>query len=110
MNKATENGRRGAARKRQLAVEDEAERQALEAKLLADLGHPANAIERAVIEQIAARMVRARRLRANGRDDSEQSRLIAQLVRSIKLAPPATPEVQESLSDYLARTAKEGAR
>jgi hypothetical protein len=61
------------------------------------------AIERTVIEQISARVVKARRLRRQGRDDSEQARLIAQLVRSIgmKPAPAAQTDPGQALREYL---------
>jgi hypothetical protein len=89
---------------RELARQDEEERQREAEALTHDLGHIPNAIERAVIEQISARVVKARRLRRQGRDDSEQSRLIAQLVRSIgmKPAPAAQTDPSQALRDYLA--------
>jgi hypothetical protein len=89
---ATERGRRGQARLRQLAAEAEAEREAEAARLTAGLGHPPTAIELIVIEQLAARTVAGRRLRRQGKDDTEQSRLIAQLLRSIGLKPAVAPE------------------
>jgi hypothetical protein len=74
-----------------MAAEDEAERQAEAAKLVAGLGHPPTAVEQLVIEQLSARVVAGRRLRRQGRDDSEQSRLVAQLLRSIGLKPAVAP-------------------
>jgi hypothetical protein len=79
--------RRGWARQQEIAAQAEAERQQEAAALVAALGHEPNAIERTVIEQISARTVRARQLRRNGRDDTELSRLIAQLLRSIGMKP-----------------------
>jgi hypothetical protein len=86
---------------RELRAEAEAERQAEAAALIAALGHAPNAIERTVIEQISARTVRARQLRQRGRDDTEQSRLIAQLLRSIGLRPQAPQKATpQSLQDW----------
>jgi hypothetical protein len=83
----TEDRLRGSRRAKQLALENETERQQEAAALLAALGHEPSAVEIAVVEQISARMIRARRLRERGRDDTEQSRLVAQLLRSIGMRP-----------------------
>jgi hypothetical protein len=102
--------RRGWARQQELARESEVQRQRVESALVADFGRAPFAIEACVIEQISARMVRARRLRQQGRDDTEQSRLIAQLLRSIGLKPQhGTAPPQESDEEYLERTAREAA-
>ena len=55
---------RGWRRMQEIAHESEAERRAIEAGLLADLGRRATAIDRIAIETLSAAMVRARRLRA----------------------------------------------
>ena len=55
-------------------------RRVIEAELLIDLGRPANAVDRIAIETLSAAMVRARRLRAMVRNNTEQIRLIAQLL------------------------------
>jgi hypothetical protein len=82
---------RGWRRMQEIAHESEAERRAIEAGLVADLGRPATAVDRIAIETLSAAMVRARRLRAKGKGDTEQTRLIAQLLRAtgIKSAPAA---------------------
>jgi hypothetical protein len=99
---AVARGQRGQARLRQLAIENEAEREAEAARLTAGLGHPPTAIELVVIEQLAARTVAGRRLRRQGKDDTEQSRLIAQLLRSIGLKPDVPQqEPGHDLQEYL---------
>jgi hypothetical protein len=101
---------RGRDRMKEIAREDEAERQRVESQLVADFGRVPSAIEACVIEQIAARMVRARRLRQQGRDDTEQSRLIAQLLRSIGLkpaAPAAKPDPRRDLDELFAEVTAE---
>ena len=71
---------RGWRRMQEIARESETERRAIEAELLLDLGRPANVVDRIAIETLSAAMVRARRLRATGKNDVEQTRLIAQLL------------------------------
>jgi len=75
----------------EIAHESEEQRRAIEAELLADLGRPATAGDRIAIETLSAAMVRARRLRATGKNDAEQMRLIAQLLRAtgIRSGPAA---------------------
>jgi hypothetical protein len=60
-------GAAGRRRALEIAAEDEAERQLVEAGLLQDLGHEASSTERLAVEVIAAQVVRARRMRAQGR-------------------------------------------
>jgi hypothetical protein len=93
-------GRASVASKRQRAAEDERARREIEAGLVAGLGHAPNAIEATVIEQIAARTVRGRHLRRLGRDDTEQSRLVAQLLRRIGM--PAAPQQPDDSSNSAA--------
>jgi len=78
---------RGRIRMREIARESEAERKAIEADLLASLGRTATPLDRIAAESISAAVVRARRLRACGRDDSEQRRQIAQLMRASGFRP-----------------------
>jgi hypothetical protein len=82
---------RGWRRMQEIAYESEEQRRALEAELLAHLGRPATPADRIAIEALSAAMVRARRLRAMGKNDTEQMRLIAQLLRAtgIKSGPAA---------------------
>jgi hypothetical protein len=98
--------RRGWARMKQLAAEADAERQALAEEIIAGLGRPAGALDRIAIESIAAAAVRARQLRAQGRDDLEQQRLIAQLLRATGLRPDkAVPPKQEDFASEMMRLA-----
>ena len=55
------------------------------AELLADLGHQASVAERIALEAVSAATVRARRLRLQGGDDSEQMRLITHMLRATGL-------------------------
>ena len=104
----------GRARRRELAEQAEAERRQIEGELLRDLGRPPTGRDRAAIENLSASMVRARRLRADGRNDSEERRLIAQLMRQMGLKPEPAASQKPSATpglDYLRETyGTEGAR
>ena len=86
---------RGWRRMQEIAHESEAERRLIEAGLLADLGRAPSAVDRIAIETLSAAMVRARRLRATGKNDVEQTRLIVQLLTAtgIKSAPATEPAI-----------------
>ncbi len=93
----------GRARMKELAVEAAAERAPLEAELRAGLGREATPIDKLAIETIAATAVRARRLRADGRNDAEERQLLTQLLRATGLRPaPAAPAAAPSLQAQLA--------
>jgi hypothetical protein len=93
----------GRARSRQLAQEAAAERAPLEAELRESLGRIPNAVDKLAIETIAATAVRARRLRADGRNDAEERRLLTQLLRATGLRPaPAAPAAPPTLQAALA--------
>jgi len=93
----------GRARSRQLAAEAAAERAPLEAELRESLGRIANAVDKLAIETIAATAVRARRLRADGRNDAAERRLLTQLLRATGLRPaPAAPAAPPTLQAALA--------
>jgi len=93
----------GRARMRQLAAEAAAERAPLEAELRESLGRIPNAVDKLAIETIAATAVRARRLRADGRNDAEERRLLTQLLRATGLRPaPAAPAAPPTLQAALA--------
>jgi len=93
----------GRARSRQLAQEAAAERAPLEAALRESLGRIPNAVDKLAIETIAATAVRARRLRADGRNDAEERRLLTQLLRATGLRPaPAAPAAPPTLQAALA--------
>jgi hypothetical protein len=100
--KPRRRGGGGSKRMKELAAIAAVERDALVLEILAGLGRPATAIDRIAAESIAAASLRARDLRAQGRDDLEQQRMIAQLLRATglkpdKKAPPAPPTMQELL-------------
>ncbi|MGJ5082728.1 hypothetical protein [Bradyrhizobium sp. HKCCYLS3013] len=77
---------------KEITLETEAARQHVEADLLASLGRAPTPLDRIAAEQISAAVVRGRRLRASGRDDTGQRQQIAQLMRAsgFKPAPPAS--------------------
>jgi len=86
--------KRGSARMREIAAEDGAKREALEAELLASLGRTPAPIDKLTINAIAATHIRAERLRQAGRSDLEERRLLTQLLRTsgLRPAPPTQPE------------------
>lgn len=93
----------GRARSRQLAAEAALERAPLETELRESLGRIPNAVDKLAIETIAATAVRARRLRADGRNDAEERRLLTQLLRATGLRPaPAAPAAPPTLQAALA--------
>jgi hypothetical protein len=75
-------GARGRARQKQLAAEAEAERRGIEAGLLRDLGREPATLDLIVAETLASAIVRSRRLRAQGKNDHEERKQIAQLMRA----------------------------
>jgi hypothetical protein len=89
----------GARRMRELAAEAAAEITALMADLLSGLGRTPSATDRITAEAIAAATVRARKLRALGRDDFEERKQIAQLMRAAGQAfKPAAPAAEQPYS------------
>lgn len=100
---------RARASKKEIAAQAEAERRALYDRLIADLGRPATGMEECAYEQISAKMIRSRRLRAQGRDDREETRAIAQLmraagIRQVKPAPAPKKSLAEQLREGEARS------
>jgi hypothetical protein len=93
-----------------LAEQAEAECRLVEAELLRDLGRPPSGADKIAIETIAATVIRARRLRADGRSDAEERKLVAQLMRATGLRP-ASPVPQKATPQSLEewwRTASAG--
>jgi hypothetical protein len=81
-------GATGRRRALELARESETERQSLAAELLAALNRDATAVDCVAVEALSAATIRARRLRAAGRNDREELRLVVQLLRATGLKPP----------------------
>jgi hypothetical protein len=102
MNEASKKGRRGAARMRELAAQDEADRQQIEADLLRDLGREPSATERYTVETIAAMLVRARRMRAARRNEAAEmaERLVLRGLGKLGIRKPAPKPY--SIKDALA--------
>lgn len=99
--------KRGWARARELDKQYATDWQRLVDEIISELGRPATAIDRIAIESIASAAVKARRLRAAGRDDLEQQRLIAQLLRATGLKPDKTvpQKPEEDFADEMRRLA-----
>jgi hypothetical protein len=112
-HKGDERARRGWARMRQLAAQDAIAITELTSELLAGLGRPPGAIDRASAEAISACIVRGRRLRESGRSDLEERRQLAQLLRAsggaFKPSPPAEAKPIETPLEYAKRVAAERA-
>ena len=88
-----------------LQLAAEAERKALVAELLAGLGRPARAIDRVAIGALSAAMIQSRRLRRQGRNGSEERRLIAQMMRTTGIKPdkpvPSKPAEEDFHAEML---------
>lgn len=80
--------KRGWARMRELDQADAVERDALETELLGYLGRTPVAIDRIAVETLVASVVRARRLRARGKSDAEERKIILQSIRATGIRPP----------------------
>jgi hypothetical protein len=95
--------KRGWARVRELDARDAIDRQTLETELFANLGRPPVAIDRIAVETLAASVIRARRLRAVGKNDAEERKTILQAIRATGIRPPpaaagAPPTLEAQLS------------
>ena len=95
----------GRARRRELAAQFEAERREVEAGLLRDLGRPATERDRLAVENLSATVVKARWLRRDGRDDSDERRLLVQQMRGLGLKPApaetaAKPDPMAAIKAY----------
>jgi hypothetical protein len=95
ITESTSRPLRGWSRMRQLRQQEQAQREALAADLLAGLGRPATAFDKVAIGNLASLHVRANRLEANGRDSSDIRRLITRTMRAfgMTLGAPAAPPV-----------------
>jgi hypothetical protein len=78
---ANDHAKQGRARMCEIAVETQAGIERTAASLLACLGRPPTVVDELEAEAIGALYVKARRLRACGRDDSEVVRMAATLLR-----------------------------
>jgi hypothetical protein len=101
--KPRRRGGGGSKRMKELAIAAAVERDALVLEILAGLGRSPSALDRIAAESIASASLRARDLRAQGRDDLEQQRMIAQLLRATGLKPdkkaaPRAPTMEEMLA------------
>jgi hypothetical protein len=101
--KPRRRGGGGSKRMKELASKAAVERDALVLEILAGLGRPASALDKIAAESIAAASLRARDLRSQGRDDLEQQKMIAQLLRATglkpdKKAPPAPLTMEQMLA------------
>jgi hypothetical protein len=99
---------RGKARALELAVANEAERQAVAVGLLADLGREPSHGERLLVEQVSALIIRGRRLRERGMSaDAEMvSRLVVRALGKLGVRAGAAKPVGPSLADIAASYAR----
>lgn len=83
------------------ARREEAERACEAAALAADLGHPPSAAERMLIDEAAALVVRARRLRRQGEPADDVARLLTRILSKLAIKP-GKPAAGSNLDRYLA--------
>jgi hypothetical protein len=74
-------GAKGEKRMREIARENQLHIDQIVADLLANLGRPATIVDQLGAETLAATVVRARRLRSQGKNDAKERREIALLVK-----------------------------
>jgi hypothetical protein len=95
---------RGAKRMRELAIGYESTRLTLEANILGEIGRTPTTLDRIAAEALASAVVGARRKRATGQHDSEQLKLVAQLMRASGLRPgPASAAPPPTIQQLLAQ-------
>jgi hypothetical protein len=80
--------KRGYARMRELSKQEAADRENLEAALIAELGRKPSTLDAVAVELFAATVARARRLRNVGKSDAEERTRAIQLIRATGLRPP----------------------
>jgi hypothetical protein len=99
---------RGYARMKELAAENEAARQVEVAKLVAGLDHEPSPIELVLIGEIAALLVRGRKLREYGRDREAEAigRLIIRAIGRLGIKPGASRPAQSAWDKYLSEAAE----
>src|SRR5947208_9798731 len=89
-------GSRGWRRMRELAVEADAERQAVADGLIRDLGRKPSTAEQLLIETTAAQVVEARKLRRQGKSSEMQDRLVYRGLTKLGIKPAQNkPEALE---------------
>ena len=99
---------RGGKRMRELAVGYKSTRLALEANILSEMGRAPLTLDRVAAEALSSAVIGARRKRAAGQHNSEQLKLVAQLMRApsglrpgpASAAPPLTIAQQLALRGY----------
>jgi hypothetical protein len=103
MNEPAQKGRQGQARMRQLAEQDERDRQQIESDLLRDLGHEPSVTERLAIETIAAQATRARRMRAARRQKEAEmaERLVLRGLGKLGIRQGQQKPAGYALQEYL---------
>jgi hypothetical protein len=98
-------GVRGRARAREIVAENQVEIDKIVAHLVAGLGRQPTGAEQVQAEVIAATVIKSRRLRAKGQDDTGQRRILLKLMTGpFGLAPAPSPgEVQGLTPEQAAR-------
>jgi hypothetical protein len=103
---------RGWRRAQELKAAAERELEELKAALVDCLGREATAVDVVAIEALASATVSARKQRARGKNDREDLRLVAQLLRATGLRPapaaaPAPPSLEATLAEIAAEAAED---
>jgi hypothetical protein len=94
---------RGGRRMRELATVYESSRLELEADILREIGRAPTTLDRVAVEALSSAVIGARRKRAAGQHDSEQLKLVAQLMRASGLRPgPASAPTPLTIAQQLA--------
>jgi hypothetical protein len=115
----TRSGKAGSARMREIAVENKVEIDKITANLIRGLKRPATPGEEIEAELVAAAVVKSRRLRASGKNDASQRRLLKQLMKetvfgSVPEPSPAErqhgPEVAKAYERHDAERARRNSR
>jgi hypothetical protein len=92
-SKGDEGARRGRARMREIASEDQVAIEHLTASLRAGVGRPPTAVKTIQAEALAVTMVRAGRLRASGRSDAGERARLAQVLDASSFGVNPAPAV-----------------
>jgi Ni,Fe-hydrogenase III large subunit len=91
---------RGGKRMRELAGVYETTRIELEQNILSEIGRTPATLDRIAAEALSSAVIGARRKRAAGQHDSEQLKLVAQLMRASGLKPSPAKQAEEPVNPY----------
>jgi hypothetical protein len=95
MFNTSRSGKAGSARMREIAVENQVEIEKITAHLIRGLKRPATPGEEIEAELVAAAVVKSRRLRASGKNDASERRLLKQLMKETVFGSVPEPSPAE---------------